>query len=67
MGDTARCVCGHVREAHVHHRPGSDCGCCGRARCKAYRCGASTAASGRQAGVPASMRVTTRLRRARLR
>lgn len=32
-----RCVCGHVRDAHEHYRPGSDCGVCGVAKCAAYR------------------------------
>jgi ethanolamine ammonia-lyase large subunit len=35
--DDARCVCGHVKEAHEHYRRGSDCGICGSAICGAYR------------------------------
>jgi len=31
------CECGHVREAHEHYRPGSDCGICGREHCASFR------------------------------
>ena len=31
-----RCVCGHPEDTHIHYRPGSDCGACGRGRCPAY-------------------------------
>jgi hypothetical protein len=36
------CRCGHGRDAHEHHRPGSDCGACGSAVCARF-----TAAGGR--------------------
>ena len=29
------CRCGHAWEAHQHHRPGTDCGACGR-ECPRY-------------------------------
>ena len=32
--ETAVCVCGHVKDAHEHYRPGSDCGLCD---CPRYR------------------------------
>lgn len=28
------CACGHVRTAHLHYRPGSDCSSCG---CRQFR------------------------------
>lgn len=28
--------CGCAAESHRHHRPGRDCGACGRDRCPAY-------------------------------
>jgi hypothetical protein len=30
-----RCRCGHLRNAHEHYRPGSDCGLCGCPRFRA--------------------------------
>jgi hypothetical protein len=31
------CSCGHLREAHQHYRPGSDCGQCGAEGCSRFR------------------------------
>lgn len=36
MKTVVRCRCGHVREAHRHYRPGSDCAHCAGA-CARYR------------------------------
>lgn len=33
----ARCACGHTAAAHEHYRPGTDCGSCGPAICRALR------------------------------
>lgn len=32
----SRCRCGCGADAHLHYRPGTDCGHCGRERCDAY-------------------------------
>ncbi len=37
MAAVLTCRCGHDREAHRHHRPGSDCGSCGGAGCPRFR------------------------------
>ena len=31
------CMCDHVRDAHEHYRPGTDCGVCGRPVCPEFR------------------------------
>lgn len=31
------CECGHLKAAHVHYRPGTDCGACGRRACPKFR------------------------------
>jgi hypothetical protein len=31
------CSCGHLKEAHQHYRPGSDCGQCGAEECSRFR------------------------------
>ncbi len=28
LEDAPTCVCGHVRDAHEHYRPGTDCALC---------------------------------------
>lgn len=33
----AVCLCGHGRDAHVHHRSGTDCGICRDGVCGRYR------------------------------
>lgn len=36
-GPICPCVCGHDREAHVHYRPGTDCGACDPRDCAGFR------------------------------
>lgn len=31
------CLCGHVRDAHEHYRPGMDCGACGAVKCPRFQ------------------------------
>lgn len=33
---TDLCLCGHIRQAHDHHRPGTDCGACGKTICPEF-------------------------------
>lgn len=35
--DAESCVCGHVRDAHEHYRPGTDCALCDCPRFRAKR------------------------------
>lgn len=34
--DRPDCRCGHPYDTHEHHRPGTDCGACGKNECPAY-------------------------------